>query len=96
MDQCLLQGRTPLDARPRKVVDFALPGAKRFGQAFSGQMESKLPRVVESTGYVVAPCGSLDDAPGMTPLGHVFATSKADWFEITDGLPQWEAYPARG
>jgi hypothetical protein len=23
------------------------------------------------------------------------ATSKASWFEITDGLPQWGAYPAR-
>jgi hypothetical protein len=51
--------------------------------------------VVESTGYVVVPCGSLDTSPGMRPAGNVFATSKAAWFEITDGLPQWEGYPAR-
>jgi hypothetical protein len=31
----------------------------------------------------------------MKPLGNIFATSKAPWYEITDGLPEWEAYPAR-
>jgi hypothetical protein len=77
------------------VVNYALPGAKRFGQAFCDSCGSKVPRVVESTGYVVVPCGSLDNSPGMVPLGHVFATSKAEWFEITDELPQWEGYPAR-
>jgi hypothetical protein len=80
---------------PDQVVNYALPDARRFGQAFCGQCGGKLPRVVESTGYVVAPCGSLDDAPGLSPAGNVFATSKAGWYEITDGLPQWEAYPAR-
>ncbi len=79
-----------------RVVSYALPGAKRFGQSFCSQCGGKVPRVVESTGYVVAPCGSLDDSPGMLPAGHVFATSKAEWFEITDDLPQWEGYPARG
>lgn len=78
-----------------QVVDYALPDAKRFGQAFCGQCGGKVPRVVESTGYIVAPCGSLDDAPGLSPIGNCFASSKADWYEITDGLPQWEAYPAR-
>ena len=78
-----------------QVVNYALPDAKRFGQAFCGHCGGKVPRVVESTGYVVAPCGSLDDAPGLSPIGNCFAGSKADWYEITDGLPQWEAYPAR-
>ena len=76
------------------VVSYALPGAKRFGQDFCRQCGSPVPRVVESTGYVVIPCGGLDDAPGIEPLGHIYATSKAPWFEITDGKPQWEGYPA--
>jgi hypothetical protein len=43
--------------------------------------------------YVVIPAGSLDDDPGMRPEMHIFVGSKADWHEITDDLPQHEAYP---
>jgi hypothetical protein len=49
---------------------------------------------VQSTGYVVVPCGSLDGGPGRPPRGHIFTGSKAPWYEITDGLPQWEMLPA--
>ncbi len=76
------------------VVNFPLPGAKRFGQAFCRRCGSKLPRVVTSTGRVVVPCGSLDGSPGSAPRGHIFTASKAPWYEITDGLPQWEELPA--
>jgi hypothetical protein len=76
------------------VTSFALPGAKRFGQAFCRRCGSPVARVVDSTGYVVVPCGSLDDAPGKLPRGHIFTGSKAAWHEITDGLPQWEDLPA--
>jgi hypothetical protein len=37
--------------------------------------------------------GALDDAPTRRPDVHIFATSKAPWFEITDGLPQYEQLP---
>jgi len=77
------------------VKHYALPGAKHFGQDFCGRCGSPVPRVNVATGRAVVPCGSLDTDPGARPLGHIFATSKAPWFEITDGLPQWEAYPAR-
>lgn len=76
------------------VQNFALPGAKRFGQAFCGRCGSKVPRVVASTGYVVVPCGGLDGGPGRPPRGHIFTGSKAPWYEITDGRPQWEELPA--
>lgn len=36
---------------------------------------------------------SLDGDPGVRPSGHIFATSKAEWFDITDALPQWPEYP---
>ena len=76
------------------VENFPLPGAKRFGQAFCRRCGSTVPRVVESTGYVVVPCGSLDGDPGMRPLSHIFTGSKAPWHEITDALPRWEELPA--
>jgi hypothetical protein len=78
-----------------QVKKYKLPGAKHFGQDFCGRCGSPVPRVNTVTNRVVAPCGSLDTDPGMRPIGHIFATSRAPWFEITDELPQWEAYPAR-
>jgi hypothetical protein len=76
------------------VVNFPLPGAKRFGQAFCRRCGSPVARVVASTGYVVVPCGSLDDPPGRFPRGHIFMGSKAPWYEVTDTLPRWEELPA--
>ena len=77
-----------------RVENFALPGARRFGQAFCRRCGSPVARVVASTGYVVVPCGSLETSPGKPPRGHIFTGSKAPWYEITDGLPQWEELPA--
>jgi hypothetical protein len=37
--------------------------------------------------------GSLDDDPGVRPLRHEFVGSKAPWYEITDGLPQYREFP---
>jgi hypothetical protein len=38
------------------------------------------------------PAGLLDDDPGVRPILHVFAGSKAPWWEITDGLRQYEKW----
>jgi hypothetical protein len=37
--------------------------------------------------------GSLNDKPTLLPQAHIFAGSKADWYEITDTLPQFEGFP---
>ena len=37
--------------------------------------------------------GILDDDPGNRPVCHVFVSSKAPWYEITDQLPQYEEFP---
>jgi hypothetical protein len=39
------------------------------------------------------PAGCLDDDPGVRPLLHIFAASKAPWYTIADGVPQSAAYP---
>jgi hypothetical protein len=36
--------------------------------------------------------GLLDDDPGVRPMLHVFVSSKAPWWEITDNLPQHEKW----
>jgi len=37
--------------------------------------------------------GMLDGDPGRRPLAHVWVSSKAPWFEITDALPQFASAP---
>ncbi len=39
--------------------------------------------------------GSLDDAPPVKPMRHVFTASKAPWYEIDEELPQFDVYPAQ-
>jgi hypothetical protein len=38
--------------------------------------------------------GTLEDTQGAKLLAHIFTGSKADWFEITDNLEQFESYPS--
>lgn len=37
--------------------------------------------------------GTLDADPGVRPEYHMFTGSKAAWYEITDALPRFEAWP---
>lgn len=37
--------------------------------------------------------GTVDGDPGVRPEGNMFAASRAPWYEITDGLPQFDGYP---
>jgi len=41
------------------------------------------------------PAGCLDEDPGVRPLAHIFAASKAAWYELPerDGLERHDAYP---
>jgi hypothetical protein len=43
--------------------------------------------------YAFMPVGCLDDDPGVRPLMHIFAASKAPWYTIADGVAQSAAYP---
>jgi hypothetical protein len=53
---------------------------------------SLLYSVVRDGAWVHVALGSLVDDPSIRPTEHIFATSKAPWFEITDDLPQHEEY----
>ena len=37
---------------------------------------------------ISVPAGLLDDDPGVRPMLHVFASSRAPWWKIADDLPQ--------
>jgi hypothetical protein len=37
--------------------------------------------------------GTLDKDPGVRPTYHMFVGTKATWYDITDTLPQYDAWP---
>ena len=54
---------------------------------------SLLYSVVRNGGFVHVALGTLMDGPTIRPSAHIFVGSKAPWFTITDGLPQFEEFP---
>lgn len=44
-------------------------------------------------GFSFIPFGTLDADPGVRPAFHIFAASKAPWWEIRDDLPAYDAFP---
>ena len=77
------------------LVNFDLPGAEFFGTSFCGSCGGAMPRRSLTRGAAVVPVGSLDTDPEMHPLAHQFVASKAPWFDITDGVPQFPEAPPR-
>jgi hypothetical protein len=66
------------------------PGVNRY---FCKTCGSPLPMVEPWDSLVGIPAGLLDDDPGVRPSSHIFVGSKAQWWSISDSLPQHEAYP---
>jgi hypothetical protein len=61
--------------------------------AHCGACGSLLFSVVREGRYVHVAMGTLVDDPSVRPTCHIFVGSKAPWFEITDDLPQFDAFP---
>ncbi|HEY4365853.1 MAG TPA: GFA family protein [Steroidobacteraceae bacterium] len=75
-----------------QVVDYKVPEAQFFAVAFCDHCGGALPRISRERGFVVTPAGSLDTDPAASaPAAHIFTGSKANWFDITDRLQQFEA-----
>jgi hypothetical protein len=78
-----------------RVVDFALPGAERFGVAFCRRCGSGAPRPSPQRQIVLVPAGSLDGDPGRRADAHIFVDSRANWDTIgDDGIPRYAELPA--
>ena len=54
---------------------------------------SLLYSVVRQGEYVHVPMGTLDQEPSIRPSSHIFVGSKAQWYSITDDLPQFDEFP---
>ncbi|HEX5420830.1 MAG TPA: GFA family protein [Gammaproteobacteria bacterium] len=71
------------------VTDYKVPEAQRFAVAFCTRCGGKAPRIARERNAVVVPAGTLDTNPGVQPQAHIYVDSKAPWFDIMDGLPQY-------
>ena len=76
-----------------QLVTYRVPEARFFAHVFCARCGSGMPRADRERGFAVVPFGALDDDPGRYADCHIFVGSKAPWFEITDGLPQFESLP---
>jgi hypothetical protein len=57
---------------------------------------SLLYSVVREGRYAHVAMGTLTDDPAIRPTEHIFVSSKAPWFTITDDLPQYAGHSFEG
>jgi hypothetical protein len=57
---------------------------------------SLLYSVVREGAWVHVAMGTLLGTPSIRPTAHIFAGSKAPWYEITDDLPQYPGHIGEG
>jgi hypothetical protein len=77
-------------ARGESIAYESSPGFRRVSCARCG---SPVPGEAGEIGLVFVFAAPLEGDPGSRPNSHIFAASKAPWFEIEDGLPTFDAYP---
>ncbi len=70
--------------------------SERVNRYFCDSCGSPLPMVEEWDPLVGIPAGLLEDDPEVRISSHIFVGSKAPWWEITDDLPQHDAWPEGG
>jgi hypothetical protein len=58
-----------------------------------GACGSLLYSVVRENAFAHVAMGTLIDPPSIRPQMHIMVGSKATWHDITDDLPQFEAFP---
>jgi hypothetical protein len=68
------------------------PSAPDNVRCFCRTCGSNLPKRNRSGQSMIVPLGCMDDDPGLRPMLHIFAGSKAPWHEIRDELPCFEEW----
>lgn len=76
-----------------QLQSFKVPDAKFFTQVFCKTCSSLMPRKDPERQISIIPLGSLDTDPDRKTGDHIFTADKAEWHEITDGLPQHRQAP---
>lgn len=74
-----------------KVKTYNLPQTRHI-RCFCTICGSALPYVTNN--MVVVPAGSLDSDPAITPSGHIFSASRAQWDRNLASVPSFDKFPA--
>ena len=77
----------------RGEAELAILGTAANNHTSCARCGSLLFSVVQNGARVHVTLGTIEGDPGIRPQAHIFVASKAPWFEITDGLPQFDAFP---
>lgn len=64
-----------------------------FVRRFCRHCGSVVPTGAAFDQQVFVPAGNFTEDPGARPVAHIFAASKAPWYEIPDSLQRFDAYP---
>ncbi|WP_373089942.1 GFA family protein [Sneathiella sp.] len=62
-------------------------------RGFCGNCGSSLFWRMNDSDSISILAGSLDGKTGLATGSHIFVADKKDYYEITDGLPQYDSYP---
>jgi len=74
-----------------KVQTFNLPGT-RHTKSFCSHCGSAMPYTTKA--FTVVPAGCLDTELTIKPDAHIFLSSKSDWSQDLDHVPEFESYPS--
>jgi len=67
--------------------------SEKVRRAFCAVCGSNMPIVSHVLNHIGVPAGVMDTPVDQAPVAHFFVRSKAEWFTIGDGAPQFETIP---
>jgi hypothetical protein len=76
-----------------RVRRYALPAPRRYGTDFCADCGSPVPSAQQGSPVAMLPAGAIDTPLPPLPAVHLYVGSKAEWYEITDGWPQFDELP---
>ncbi|MEO8178412.1 MAG: GFA family protein [Deltaproteobacteria bacterium] len=75
------------------VRSYKPPEAERFTVSFCTRCGGGAPTERENVPFVLVPAGLFDADPEARPQAHIHVASKASWYAVQDGLPQFAELP---
>jgi len=76
-----------------RIRSYALPAPQQYATDFCADCGSLAPSAPEGTPTAMLPAGAVDTPLPPLPAVHLYVGSKAPWYEIADGWPQFAELP---
>jgi hypothetical protein len=76
-----------------RARNYALPAPRQYRTDFCADCGSLAPSVAAGSATAMLPAGAIDTPLAPLPAVHLYAGSKAPWYEISDSWPQFVERP---